>query len=61
MESVNEVLGLLEGQAECESAMKQPGGARVFEEQELHAVERKLSTFQEDVNADGVESCATAM
>jgi len=61
MESVNEVLGLLEGQAECESAMKQPGGARVFEEQELHAVGRKLSTFQEDFNADGIESCATAM
>ncbi len=59
MESDNEVLGFLEGQAQGESAMKEPGGARVFEEQGLHAVGRTLSTFQEDFNA--VESCADAM
>jgi hypothetical protein len=47
MESVNELLKLFMRQAQLERAMKQPGGARVTEEQELHAVRRKLAAFPE--------------
>jgi hypothetical protein len=39
------VEGLLQRQAELESAMKQPGGARVTEEQELRAVKQKLGAM----------------
>jgi hypothetical protein len=43
MKSVNELLELFMRQAELERAMRQPGGARVTEEQELHAVRQKLA------------------
>jgi hypothetical protein len=43
MKSVNELLDLFMRPAELESAMRQPGGARVTEEQELHALRRKLA------------------
>jgi hypothetical protein len=47
MESVNELLELFTRQAELEKAMRQPGGARVTEEQELLAVKRKLAKLPE--------------
>ncbi len=47
MKSVNELLELFMRQAQLERAMKQPGGARVIEEQELHAVRNKLAEFPE--------------
>jgi hypothetical protein len=40
MNSVNELLKLFMRQAEREGAKRQPGGARVTDEQELHAVRR---------------------
>jgi hypothetical protein len=43
MTSVNELLELFTRQAALEKAMRQPGGARVIEEQELLAVRRKLA------------------
>ena len=49
MKSVNELLELFTRQAELENAMRQPGGARVIEEQELHAVRRKLAAVPESV------------
>jgi hypothetical protein len=36
---------LMKRQAELETAMKRPGGARVIEENELHSVKRKLGTL----------------
>jgi hypothetical protein len=47
MSSVNELLQLFTRQAALEKAMRQPGGARVTEEQELLAVRRKLATLPE--------------
>jgi len=38
METVIETLSLLKRQADLETAMKQPGGVRITEEQELHLV-----------------------
>jgi hypothetical protein len=43
MKSVNELLDLFTRQAALEKAMRQPGGARVIEEQELLAVRRQLA------------------
>lgn len=43
MKSGNELLELFTRQAALEKAMRQPGGARVIEEQELLAVRRKLA------------------
>jgi hypothetical protein len=43
MRSTNELQQLFARQAELEKAMRQPGGARVTEEQELLAVKRKLA------------------
>jgi len=40
-------------QAELENAMKQPGGARVIDEQELHAVRRRIAVFPETSRAVG--------
>jgi hypothetical protein len=48
MKSVNELLKLFMRQAELERAMRQPGGARVTEEQELRAVRERLAEFPED-------------
>jgi len=47
MKSVNELLELVTRQAVLEKAMRQPGGARVIEEQELLAVRRKLAKLPE--------------
>lgn len=47
MKSVNELLELFTRQAALEKAMRQPGGARVIEEQELRAVRLKLAKFPE--------------
>jgi hypothetical protein len=49
MKSVNELLKLFMRQAELESAMRQPGGARVIEEQELHAVRQRVAGFPEEM------------
>jgi transposase-like protein len=57
MKSVNELLELFMRQAELEKAMRQPGGARVTEEQELNAVRQKLAKLPE---ATGI-SAAPAM
>ena len=45
VKSVNEALKLFLREAQLERAMKQPGGARVIDEQELLAVRRKLAAF----------------
>jgi hypothetical protein len=49
MKSVNELLRLFMRQAELENAMRQPGGARVIEEQELHAVRQRVAGFPEEM------------
>lgn len=51
METVNEALGLLKRQAELEAAMRQPGGIRITEEQELHLVRQRLAKFPEAMQA----------
>jgi hypothetical protein len=43
MKPGNELLELFARQAELEKAMRQPGGARITEEQELLAVRQKLA------------------
>lgn len=45
MDSIDEASELNKRQAELESLMKQPGGARVTEEKELQDVKRKLGTL----------------
>jgi hypothetical protein len=44
MRPADELLELLARQAVLEKAMRQPGGARVTEEQELLAVKRKITS-----------------
>jgi hypothetical protein len=51
MQTVNEALTLLKRQAELETAMKQAGGIRITEEQELHVVRRRLAEFPEAARA----------
>jgi hypothetical protein len=51
METVNETLGLLKRQAELENAMKEPGGIRITEEQELRLVRQRLTKFPEAMRA----------
>jgi hypothetical protein len=51
MQTVTEALTLLKRQAELEAAMRQPGGFRITEEQELHVVRRRLSQFPEAMRA----------
>ena len=60
MRSADELLELLARQAELEKAMRQPGGARVTDEQELLAVRRKITsatgrpeTAKSDCGIDG--------
>jgi hypothetical protein len=53
MEPANELLELFTRQAELEKAMRQPGGARVTEEQELLAVKRKLAKLPEAMGISG--------
>lgn len=45
MDTIDEASELTKRQAELESLMKQPGGARVTEEKELLDVKRKLGTL----------------
>ena len=52
MKSVNELLELFMRQAQLERAMKQPGGARVVEEQELRAVRRRLAAVPDAMKRD---------
>jgi hypothetical protein len=49
MKTVNELLKLFMRQAELESAMRQPGGARVTEERELRAVRQRVASFPEEM------------
>jgi hypothetical protein len=51
METINEALGLLRRQAELETAMKQTGGIRITEEQELFMVRRRLATVPQAMQA----------
>ena len=57
MKSVNELLKLFMRQAELESAMRQPGGARVIEEQELHAVRQRVAGFPEEMRRKLSKPC----
>jgi hypothetical protein len=52
MKSVNELLTLFMRQAQLEQAMRQRGGARVTDEQELHVVRQKLAAFPEAMKRD---------
>jgi hypothetical protein len=54
MKSVNELLVLFMRQAQLERAMKQRGGARVVEEQELHVVRQRLAACPEAAKSDVV-------
>jgi hypothetical protein len=51
METVNEALGLLRRQAELEAAMKQAGGIRLTEEQELLVLRRRLAKVPQAMQA----------
>ena len=51
MQTIDETLTLLKRQAELETAMKQAGGIRITEEQELHVVRRQLQQFPEAMQA----------
>lgn len=51
MQTIDDTLTLLRRQAELETAMKQPGGIRITEEQELHTVQRQLERFPQAVEA----------
>ncbi len=51
MKTIDDTLSVLRRQAEIESAMKQPGGIRITEEQELHTIRRLLKRFPEAVDA----------
>ena len=52
MQSINELLELFMRQAQLERAMKQPGGARVVEERELHALRRKIAVVPDALKRD---------
>jgi len=51
MHSVDEALSLLQRQAQLETAMKQRGGIRIIEEQELHVVRRRLADSPDTARA----------
>ena len=51
MQTVTDALNLLKRQAELENAMKEPGGIRLTEEQELHVLRRQLQQFPEAMQA----------
>jgi hypothetical protein len=51
MQTVTDALNLLKRQAELESAIKEPGGIRLTEEQELHVLRRQLQQFPEPMQA----------
>jgi hypothetical protein len=59
LDTVNERARLLQRQKELETAMKQLGGARIIEEQELLAVKGRLQQINEAVRtADGAARAA---
>jgi hypothetical protein len=59
LDKVNERSQLLQRQKELETAMKALGGARVIEEQELHAVKCRLREINEAARtADGAARAA---
>ncbi len=60
MKSVNELLKLFMRQAELERAMRQPGGARVTQEKELHAVRQRLAEFPEDMRRSSALDASNA-
>ena len=51
MQTVDETLSLLQRQVELETAMRQPGGIRITEEQQLHHLRQQLKQFPEAVQA----------
>jgi len=51
METVNEALGLLRRQAELEQSMKESGGIRITEEQELLVLKRRLASYPQAMHA----------
>lgn len=51
METVNEALGLLRRQAELEQSMKEAGGIRITEEQELVVLRRRLASYPQAIHA----------
>jgi hypothetical protein len=51
MQTIGNALTLLKRQAALESAMKQPGGIRITEEQELHTLRQRLNAFPEALQA----------
>jgi hypothetical protein len=51
MQTIDDTLALLRRQAELAAAVKEPGGIRITEEQELHALRRQLERFPEAVEA----------
>ena len=51
MQTVDETLSLLQRQVELETAMRQPGGIRITEEQQLHHLRQQLKQFPETVQA----------
>jgi hypothetical protein len=61
MNSVNELLELFTRQAALERAMRQPGGARVTEEQELLAVREKLARLPEAMGVSPTPAAAPPM
>jgi hypothetical protein len=60
MQTVDEALNLLKRQATLETAMRQPGGVRVTEEQELHVVRRRLQEFPQASQAVIEAACPAA-
>jgi len=51
METVNEALGLLRRQAELEQSLKESGGIRITEEQELLVLKRRLASYPQAMQA----------
>jgi len=51
MQTVSAALNLLKRQSEIEAAMKQPGGIRITEEQELINLRRRLENYPEAMRA----------
>ena len=51
METVNEALGLLRRQAEIEQSMKESGGIRIAEEQELFVLKRRMASYPQAMQA----------
>lgn len=57
MKSGSELNELFAREAELEKAMRQPGGARIIEEQELLAVKKKLANQTTGPRATAESDC----